>query len=79
MIIHVRFRNISIEHLTIHWHPTYVVRGGGAHGEGLTSLQDSGVNARAARGVFVQQKPKGVPKGSPLATCKPSFYSVESG
>jgi hypothetical protein len=79
VIIHVRFRNRSIEHLTIHWHPTYVVRGGGAHGEGLSSLQDSGVNAHASRGVFAKQKPKGVPAGSPLSGCKPSFSSVQSG
>ena len=79
VIIHVRLRNTSIEHLTINWHPSYVVRGGGAHGEGLSSLQDSGVNAHASRGVFVTQQPKGVPVGSPLSACKPSFYSVESG
>jgi hypothetical protein len=79
VIIHVRFRNSSIEHLTVHWHPSYVIRGGGPHGEGLSSMQDSGVNAHASRGVFVQQKPKGVPAGSPLSTCKPSFSSVQSG
>ena len=79
VIIHARFRNTSIEHVTINWHPSYVVRGGGAHGEGLSSLQDSGVNAHASRGVFVKQQPKGVPPGSPLAACKPSFSLVESG
>jgi hypothetical protein len=79
VIIHVRFRNSSIEHLTIHWHPSYVVRGGGAHGEGLSSMQDSGVNAHTSRGVFVKQKPKGVPASSRLSECKPSFSSVESG
>ena len=79
VIIHVRFRNSSVEHLTITWHPSYVIRGGGAHGEGFSSLQDSGVNAHASRGVYVKQQPKGVAAGSPLAACKPSFYSVESG
>jgi hypothetical protein len=79
VIIHVRFRNSSVEHLTVSWHPSYVMRGGGAHGEGLSSLQDSGVNAHASRGVYVKQQPKGVAPGSPLAKCKPSFYSVESG
>jgi hypothetical protein len=79
VIIHVRFRNTSVEHITIHWHPSYTVRGGGAHGDGLSSLQDSGVNAHASRGMFVKQKPKGVPAGSPLATCKPSFFLVKSG
>lgn len=79
VIIHVRFRNTSIEHLTISWHPSYVVGGGGAHGEGMSSMQSSGVNAHASRGVYVKQKPKGVPAGSSLASCKPSFSSVKSG
>jgi len=79
VIIHVRFRNSSVEHLTISWHPSYVIRGGGAHGEGLSSLQDSGVNAHASRGVYVKQQPKGVPPGSPISSCKPSYYLVESG
>ena len=79
VIIHVRFRNAAVEHITIHWHPSYVIRGGGAHGEGLSSLQDSGVNAHASRGVYVKQKPKGVPAGTPIAQCKPSYSNVESG
>jgi hypothetical protein len=79
VIIHVRFRNASVEHITITWHPSYIVRDGGEHGDGISSLQDSGVDAHASRGVFVKQQPKGVPPGSPLATCKPSFSSVESG
>jgi hypothetical protein len=79
VIIHVRFRNLSVEHVTINWHPSYLIRGGGSHGDGLSSLQDSGVNAHASRGMFVKQKPKGVPAGSPLASCKPSFFSVKSG
>jgi hypothetical protein len=79
VIIHVRFRNSSVERLTIHWHPSYVIRGGGAHGEGFGSIQDHGVDAHASRGVYVKQQPKGVAAGSPIAKCKPSYYSVESG
>src|SRR5579871_3126874 len=37
VIIHVRFRNTSVEHLTVSWHPSYEVRNGGSHGDGLTS------------------------------------------
>jgi hypothetical protein len=79
VIIHVRFRNTSIARVTVTWHPSYEVRSGGSHGEGFSSLQEQGLNARAARGVFVKQQPKGVPAGSPLASCKPSFFSVKSG
>jgi hypothetical protein len=79
VIIHARFRNSSVEHITIHWHPSYSIRGGGSHGNGLSSLQDDGVNAHASRGVFIKQKPEGVPKGTPIASCHPSFFNVESG
>ena len=79
VIVHVRFRSSSIEHMTIHWHPTYVIKGGGPHGEGFSSMQDSGINAKASRGVYATQKPKGVPVGSPLSKCKPSYSLVESG
>jgi hypothetical protein len=78
-LVGVRFRNASVEHVTISWHPSYVIRGGGSHGDGLSSLQEDGVNAHASRGVYVKQKPKGVPAGSPIAACKPSFFSVKSG
>ena len=79
VIIHVRFRNSSVEHITIHWHPSYTIRDGGDHGTGLSSLQSSGVNGKASRGVYVKQKPKGVPSGSPIAKCDPSFSDVQSG
>ncbi len=79
VIIHVRFRNSAVEHVTINWHPSYVIAGGGEHGDGLSSLQSDGVNAHASRGVFVKQKPKGVPAGSRIASCKPSFSLVKSG
>jgi hypothetical protein len=79
VIIHVRFHNTSVEHLTIHWHPSYIIRNGGEHGAGFGSLQDHGVDGHGYRGVFVKQKPEGVPAGSPIAKCKPSFSSVESG
>jgi hypothetical protein len=79
VIVHVRFRNTSVEKVTIHWHPSYVIRNGGAHGEGWGSLQDHGVEAHAARGVYVKQEPEGVPPGSPLSKCKPSYSLVESG
>ena len=38
VIVHVRFRNTSVEHITISWHPSYTIRGGGSHGEGFSSM-----------------------------------------
>ena len=79
VIVHVRFRNTSVEKVTIHWHPSYIIKRGGEHGAGLGSLQDHGVEAGRYRGVFVKQEPEGVKKGSPIAKCKPSYSFVESG
>ena len=79
VLIHVRFHNRSVEHITISWHPSYLIRNGGSHGDGLTSIQDSGVNRHATRVVVVKQQPQGVPAGSRIASCKPSFFEVKSG
>jgi hypothetical protein len=79
VVIHVRFRNTSVAHLTISWHPSYTIQGGGSHGDGLTSVQDSGINAHATRGVYVTQQPQGIPPGSPIGQCKPSYMLVETG
>jgi hypothetical protein len=79
VLIHVRFHNASVEHITISWHPSYLIRDGGSHGDGLTSIQDSGVNGHSTRVVVAKQQPQGVPVGSPIAKCKPSFFSVKSG
>ena len=79
VVVHVTFRNTSIEHLTIHWHPSYTIVGGGGHGDGLTSIQDAGIDAGATRQVFATQEPKGVPADSTIDECKPSYSTVDSG
>jgi hypothetical protein len=79
VVIHVRFRNSSVEHVTVDWHPSYVIRDGGSHGTGLTSIQSSGVDAHATRVLTVQQSPDGVAAGSAIGQCEPAFEDVESG
>lgn len=79
VIIHVTFRNTSIEHLTVQWHPSYHIREGSDHGTGLTSVQDAGIDGKATREVIAEQDPKGTPDGSRIDECKPSFFGVDSG
>jgi len=79
LLIHVRMRNTSVEHVTVNWHPTYTIRGGGAHGEGLTSIQSNGFDSGEVRELIAKQDPKGVRDGSPLGVCKPSFSTIDSG
>jgi len=60
-------------------HPTYTIRGGGAHGEGLTSVQSNGFDSGEVRQLIAKQDPKGVRDGARLGVCKPSFQTIESG
>jgi zinc-ribbon domain len=79
VIVHVTMTNNSVEHVTVHWHPSYVIAGGDEHGTGLTSIQDDGFDSGETRELAAKQKPQGVATGSPIETCKPSFNSVDSG
>jgi hypothetical protein len=77
VVIHVRFRNRSVETLKVTWHPSYTIRNGSDHGTGLTSLQDTKLRGGQAKDVIVSQSPKGTPARSAISVCKPSFYLVD--
>jgi hypothetical protein len=79
VLIHVTMRNTSVEHLTVNWHPSYTIRGGGAHGEGFSSVQSNGFDSGELRQLVAKQDPKGVRDGARLGVCKPSFQTIESG
>jgi len=79
VVVHVRMRNTSAEHLTVDWHPSYVIENGGEHGAGLSSVQSDGFDPGETRDLLARQSPKGVAEGSPIETCKPSFSDVRSG
>jgi hypothetical protein len=79
VIVHAQFRNSSVEKISIDWHPSYTIQDGGSHGTGLTSMQHLSLDGHSAKGEFVKQKPKGVPPGSPIASCDPALSTVSSG
>lgn len=79
VVVHVTMSNDSVEHLTVNWHPSYVIAGGGEHGAGLTAVQSDGFDAGETRELLAEQSPEGVPADSPIAECKPSFSVIESG
>jgi hypothetical protein len=79
VLIHVQMRNTSVEHVTVNWHPSYTIRNGGTHGDGLSSVQSNGFDAGEVRQLIAKQDPKGVPDGSRLGVCKPSFQTIQSG
>jgi hypothetical protein len=79
LLVHVRMTNESIEHVTVNWHPSYTFVGGGEHGAGITSIQSDGFDAGETRDLIAEQQPDGVPVGSRIGKCKPSFFLIESG
>jgi hypothetical protein len=79
VIVHVLMTNNSVEHVTVNWHPSYTIVGGGEHGTGLTSVQSDGFDSGETRDLEAHQNPNGVEPGSEIGICKPSFNTVESG
>jgi hypothetical protein len=79
VIVHVTMTNNSVEHVTVDWHPSFTISGGGEHGAGLTSTQSDGFDPGETRELAAHQNPEGVAPGSPIGTCKPSFSMIESG
>lgn len=79
VIVHVTMRNNSAEKATVRWHPTYSIVNGASHGTGLTSMQDTKIDAGKTESLFIRQSPKGVGTGTRIARCYPSFYQVTSG
>jgi hypothetical protein len=79
VLVHVRMRNDSVEHITVNWHPAYIIARGGEHGAGLGAAQSDGFDAGETRSLTAEQEPEGVPIGSRIAKCKPSFSIIESG
>jgi hypothetical protein len=79
VLIHVTMRNAAAEHITVNWHPSYIIKRGGEHGTGLGSLESSGFDSGELRQLIAEEDPKGVRDGARIAVCKPSFYSIESG
>ena len=79
VLVHATMRNIAVEHLTVNWHPSYIIARGGEHGQGLGSVQSNGFDSGEVRSLTAKQDPKGVPDGARIAVCKPSFQDIQSG
>lgn len=79
VLIHVTMRNTSAEHITVNWHPSYVIARGGEHGKGLSSVESNGFDAGERRSLIAKEDPKGVKDRARIAVCKPSFQLIESG
>jgi hypothetical protein len=76
----VTFVNGLDAHITIHVQPNYRIKRGGLHGDGLGSLKDMGVDARAKRRWTADLgKPEGVKAGAPISECSPEINSIELG
>jgi hypothetical protein len=79
VVVHVRMKNTSIQHLTVDWYPRYTIRRGGVHGDGFTAVQSNGFDRGEVRELFAWQSPKGTPRNARLASCRPHFQRIEQG
>jgi hypothetical protein len=79
VLVHVRMKNTSAEHLTVNWYPRYHIARGGWHGEGFTSAQSNGFDSGEVRNLTAKQDPKGVKDNSRIDSCRPAFQMIKSG
>jgi hypothetical protein len=80
VFIHISFRNHAVEHVTLTVEPKYTIRNGGQHGSGFTNFKSIGINASAFRAVFIDAgAPDGVPRNSPIGSCRPDLQNEQSG
>ena len=79
VLIHVRMKNTSAEHLTVNWYPRYLIARGGWHGEGFSSTESDGFDSGEVRNLTSKQDPKGVKDNSRIASCRPAFQMIKSG
>ena len=79
VLVHVRMKNTSAEHLTVNWYPRYLIARGGWHGEGFSSAESDGFDSGEVRNLTAKQDPKGVKDGSHIASCRPAFQMIKSG
>jgi hypothetical protein len=79
VLVHVRMRNGSAEHVTVNWYPRYRIRAGGVHGDGFSSAQSDGFDSGEVRELVSKQDPKGVTDYTPIAKCYPRFQMIQSG
>ena len=79
VLIHVRFSNSSVEHVSVDWHPTYRIAAGGEHATGLTQVQSIDLPPHSTSNALARDTPGTVANGSPIGACIPAFSDVSSG
>ena len=79
VLVHVRMKNTSAEHVTVNWYPRYAIRAGGIHGDGFSSAQSNGFDSGELRNLTAKQDPKGVKDNSRISKCYPHFQMIKSG
>jgi hypothetical protein len=79
VLVHVRMRNASAEHVTVNWYPRYAIRAGGIHGDGFGSVESNGFDSGEVRELRGKEDPKGVKDYTRISKCFPHFQMIESG
>ena len=79
VLVHVRKKNASAEHVTVNWYPRYAIRAGGTHGDGFSSAQSNGFDSGEVRQLISKQDPKGVKDYTRIKWRRPHFQMIQSG
>jgi len=79
VIVHVRMKNTSSEHVTVNWYPRYAILNGGIHGDGFSAAASNGFDSGEVRQLISKQDPKGVRENTRISLCRPHFQMIESG
>jgi hypothetical protein len=72
----VVFRNKFNAHVTVHMNPIYKLRNAGLHGNGLTSVEDVGLDAGEVRIFETDQDPAGVSGKPAITLCRPGVDTI---
>ncbi|CAN5131383.1 hypothetical protein BH18ACT14_BH18ACT14_12400 [soil metagenome] len=73
----VVIKNTFGAHVTVHMNPIYKLKNAGIHGEGLTAMQDIGLDPGELRTYEADQEPKGVSGQPAITLCRPGVDTLQ--
>ena len=69
----ITFKNNLGAHVTVHLEPRYKLKNAGKHGEGITNVEDVGIDAGATRKWETDLDPAGVEGQPKITACNPAL------
>lgn len=73
----VVIKNTFGAHVTVHMNPIYTLKNAGTRGNGITAVQDIGLDAGEVRTYETDQEPKGVTGQPKISLCRPGIDTLQ--